>query len=134
MTKEDYVALAAFLGEQSQILHSLPLPSAITRTTWTQKTTRITGKDIMSVVATPAGLIADRVNSCGEAQSVDQSAGTPYQNGVRQQTKRWSCEVPTEWQYFVGLLRQQRANTMDRFLDWSVLAVKVLFSLQSANV
>ena len=116
MTKEDYVAVSSFLGEKIRLLHSLPLPATLSRRTWTQKTTRLVGKEPTCV--------ADAVIANGQQHDPAKHQPDPpeardghpkcYKSGM----KMAYCEVDTEWQYFVGLMKEQRANLMERFEDW----------------
>lgn len=110
MTTEDYVALATFLGEQVRLLHVLPLPATLLRTTWAQKTTRLPGRGPPSASETSSisrhGSLVNGDKSIGDTQT-----GSTDAEGV-------NAYVPSEWHYFVGLLRQQRANALERFEDW----------------
>ncbi|CAK9268959.1 unnamed protein product [Sphagnum jensenii] len=97
MTKEDYVNLAFFLGEQLRLLHSLPAPSLPAR--------------------------AHAVNQLDLAVMV--------QSHNCRTEKSSLCNIPIEWQYFVGFLREQRANATERFLEWESMPCKLLEQLES---
>ncbi|CAK9871623.1 unnamed protein product [Sphagnum jensenii] len=97
MTKEDYVNLAFFLGEQLRLLHSLPAPSLSAR--------------------------AHAVNQLDLAVMV--------QSHNCRTEKSSLCNIPIEWQYFVGFLREQRANATERFLEWESMPCKLLEQLES---
>lgn len=107
MTTEDYVALATFLGEQVRLLHALPLPATLLRTTWAQKTTRLPGRGPPSASET-SGISRHGSLVNGSDKII---GGSTDAEGV-------NADVPSEWHYFVGLLRQQRANALERFEDW----------------
>ncbi|CAK9218145.1 unnamed protein product [Sphagnum troendelagicum] len=97
MTKEDYVNLAFFLGEQLRLLHSLPAPSLPARA--------------HAVNQLDLAVMAQSHNCRTEKSSL--------------------CNVPIEWQYFVRFLREQRANAMERFLEWESMPCKLLEQLES---
>lgn len=122
MTTEDYVALATFLGQQVQLLHSLPLPATLLRTTWTQKTTRLPGRGTPNGTEI-SGILGHNMLVNGSAAS-DKLVGNEMdvQTGCidvdMKKVNGLHADVPSEWHYFVGLMRQQRANALERFEDW----------------
>jgi hypothetical protein len=40
-------------------------------------------------------------------------------------------DIPSEWHYFVGLMRQQRASALERFEDWESLPPTLLNQLET---
>jgi len=122
MTTEDYVALATFLGQQVQLLHSLPLPATLLRTTWAQKTTRLPGRGPPNGTET-SGILAHNIFVNGSAASDkiignERNVQTWCIDADMTKVKGLNGDVPSEWHYFVGLMRQQRANALERFEDW----------------
>lgn len=115
MTKEDYAAVSSFLGEKIRLLHSLPLPATLSRRTWTQKTSRLLGKEPTCVTD---AVIANGQHDPAKHQPDPHKARDGHSNCCNSGMKMAYCEVPTEWQYFIGLMREQRANVMERFEDW----------------
>lgn len=122
MTTEDYVALATFLGQQVQLLHSLPLPATLLRTTWAQKTTRLPGRGPPTVTETSC-ILGHSILVNGSAASDElignmRNVQTGRIDADMKKVKGLHADVPSEWRYFVGLMRQQRANALERFEDW----------------
>jgi hypothetical protein len=127
MTAEDYVALATFLGQQVRLLHSLALPATLSRTTWTQKTSRrgpTRGTETSAIVGHSIVGNGSAAEHCHElsgsnhkVHAVDsETNGNVDPDSTK--VKEVHADVPTEWHYFVGLMRQQRANVLERFEDW----------------
>ena len=133
MTTEDYVALATFLGQQVRLLHSLALPATLSRTTWTQKTSRFSGRGPTKGMETSVTVGHSFVGNGSPAEpsyelsisnhrtyavGSEKIVQTGYVDSDIAKVKEVHADVPTEWHYFVGLLRQQRANVLERFEDW----------------
>lgn len=133
MTAEDYVAVATFLGQQVRLLHSLALPATLSRTTWAQKTSRLPGRGPTKCTETSVTVERNIVGNgsaaehCHElsvsnhrvyAVSSEMNVQTGYIDSDTAKAKEVHADVPTEWHYFVGLMRQQRANVFERFEDW----------------
>jgi hypothetical protein len=120
MTKEDYVNLAFFLGEQLRLLHSLPAPSLPA----SSDTVKLIRKESSAVDrhVRQANVSKDLMcnsNTCVRAHAVNQlDLAVMVQSHNCRTEKSSLCNVPIEWQYFVGFLREQRANAMERFLEW----------------
>lgn len=133
MTTEDYVALATFLGQQVRLLHSLALPPTLSRTTWVQKATRLPGRGRTKGTETTVTVghsIVGNSSAADHCQELSVSNHKVYAVGGEKNVRTESvdsdiakvrevhADVPTEWHYFIGLMRQQRANVVDRFEDW----------------
>ncbi|KAG0565056.1 hypothetical protein KC19_8G160000 [Ceratodon purpureus] len=146
MTAEDYVALSIFLGQQVRLLHSLALPATLSRTTWTQKTTRLPGRGPTRGTETSVtvghsivsnGSAAEHCHELSVSNHRVYAVGSEInvQHGCvdsdTSKVKGVHADVPTEWHYFVGLMRQQRANVLDRFEDWESLPSKLMKQLET---
>lgn len=122
MTTEDYIALATFLGQQVQLLHSLPVTATLLRTTWAQKTTRLPGRGPSNGMEL-SGLVGNIFLVNGSAASDklfgnEKNMQTGCIDADMKKVKGLHADVPSEWHYFVGLMRQQRVNALERFEDW----------------
>jgi hypothetical protein len=121
MTKEDYVNLAFFLGEQLQLLHSLPAPSLSARcdTVKLIRKESSAGDGHVRQANGSKDLMCNSYTWCVRAHVVNQlDLAVMVQSHNCRTEKSNLCNVPIEWQYFVGFLREQRANAMERFLEW----------------
>lgn len=134
MTEGDYAAAAVFLGEQVRLLHSLPLPSTLSRTTWAQKISRLNGQGSTNSIETSVTLgHGIMVNGSVVKHCFDSSVSTDKANtvvgsemflqtgistGDMDKKKELHADIPMEWHYFVGLMRQQRAKILERFEIW----------------
>ena len=81
-----------------------------------QKTTRLVGKEPTCVadVVIANGQQHDPAKHQPDPPEARDGHPKCYKSGM----KMAYCEVETEWQYFVGLMKEQRANLMERFEDW----------------
>ncbi|XP_024388879.1 lysine-specific demethylase JMJ21 isoform X3 [Physcomitrium patens] len=147
MTEGDYAAAAVFLGEQVRLLHSLPLPSTLSRTTWAQKISRLNGQGSTNSIETSVTLgHGIMVNGSVVKHCFDSSVSTDKANtvvgsemflqtgistGDMDKKKELHADIPMEWHYFVGLMRQQRAKILERFEIWESLPPKLLEQLET---
>ncbi|KAH9328894.1 hypothetical protein KI387_001002, partial [Taxus chinensis] len=118
LSKDDFIALASFLGEQVRNLHSLPLPS-IPSSYKRMKLNNSSKLDVVQLLSNQEG-------------NNTPMASVKLNGSVLQDPFYLNHCIPAEWQPFTSLMRKRREDVKESLKKWGDSTPKHLIEIVDA--